>query len=158
MIKKYIFNGTTYDSELLLRQDLSEKDPESGEEMMIAVPAVSGDPVKFWAQFGVVYSEEPDSIPVQIKNLEDGVQKYMDSVANERGYDSIYTAIGYSNSTVVRFKEDAEAAIRWRDEIWVKCHQLLEQYEKGEIEALTLSEVIERLPKISWSETEEYFE
>lgn len=160
MIKKYIFNTEEYSSETELRQHLIEKvlneETQEEEEFSIAVPEVTGDPVEFWSQFGVTYSEEPDPVDVQLKALEAGIQAYMDSVAKERGYDNIYTAIGYANSTVTRFREDAEAANQWRDQVWVTCHRLLDQYLAGEIEALTLDQVIERLPQIQWSTTDEY--
>lgn len=156
MQKKFIFQGQEYSSELDLRNNLTTTDPETGDVYKVIASEVIGDPVEFWSQYGVTYSEEPDPIGMQLKVLEDGVQEYMDSVAKERGYDNIYTAIGYVNSTVTRFKEDAEAANQWRDQVWVTCHKLLDQYLAGEIEALTLDQVIERLPQIQWSTTNEY--
>lgn len=156
MQKKYIFQDTEYSSEQELRKHLTTTDPETEEVFWVIAPEVTGDPVEFWSQFGVTYSEEPDPVDVQLKALEAGIQAYMDSVAQDRGYDNIYTAIGYANSTVTRFKEDAEAANQWRDQVWVTCHKLLDQYLAGEIEALTLDQVIERLPQIQWSATDEY--
>ena len=155
MIKHYTFNGQTYLTEVALRQHLTTVD-EQGEVYSLAVPAVDGDPAAFWAQYGVTYTEEEDPISVRLKAMEDGIQAYMDRTAHDRGYDSIYTAIGYLNSGVQRFREDAEAALAWRDQIWVLCHRLLDQWQAGEIEALTLEQVIERLPEIHWSETAEY--
>lgn len=155
MIKKYTFNGQTYLTEFALRQHLTMTD-EQGEVFSVAVPAVDGDPAEFWARYGVTYTEEDDPVSVKLRALEDGIQAHMDRTANARGYDSIYTAIGYLNSSVQRFREDAESALAWRDQVWVTCHRLLDQWKAGEIGELTLDEVIARMPGITWSETAEY--
>ncbi len=151
----YTFNNKTYPTEYELRQHLTETN-EDGEVLTLSVPEVSGDPETFWKKYNVVYTVEEDPVPVRLKALEDGVQLFMDTVARARGYDSIYTAIGYNSSTVKRFREDAEAANAWRDAVWVKCHKLLDSYMAGTLKELTLEQVIARLPTIKWSETEEY--
>lgn len=154
MIPRFEFNGKTYKSEYVLRQHLTTE--IGGETFSLAVPEVDGDPTEFWAQYGVTYTEEAEPVSVRLKALEDGVQAFMDRTARDRGYDSIYTAIGYLESTVKRFREDAEAALAWRDQVWVTCHRLLDQWKAGEIGELTLDEVIARMPGITWSETAEY--
>ena len=84
------------------------------------------------------------------KTITDAVQAHMDKVAQSKGYDNIFTCIGYANSTVPSFKAEAEVAIRWRDAVWLKCHELLDKFHAGEIGVMTVDEVIAQLPEINW--------
>lgn len=110
------------------------------------------------AQTGIVVSEKEVKIADDEieRELTDGVQAWLDKRAQDRGYDSIYTCIGYFNSSVPRFKKDAEKAMIWRDGVWVRCNELLAQWYAGTLEEIpSVSELIEMLPDINWEEGEE---
>ena len=97
------------------------------------------------------------AIPVHIpteeeiqKMLTDGVQAYMDSKVQERGYDNIHTACTYSTSTDETFKAEGTACVAWRDAVWRKCYNILAEVKAGTRPIPTLEEVIAELPVLVW--------
>ena len=97
------------------------------------------------------------AIPVHIpteeeiqKMLTDGVQAYMDSKVQERGYDNIHTACSYANSTDEVFKAEGTACLAWRDSVWRKCYNILDEVKAGTRPIPTLEEVIAELPVLVW--------
>lgn len=84
------------------------------------------------------------------KQLTDGVQAYMDSKAQERGYDNIHTACSYVNSTDEVFKAEGTACLAWRDSVWRKCYTILDEVKTGKRAIPTLEEVIAELPVLVW--------
>ena len=84
------------------------------------------------------------------KMLTDGVQAYMDKKAQERGYDNIHTACSYANSTDEIFKAEGTACLAWRDSVWRKCYNILDEVKQGKRAIPTLEEVIAELPILMW--------
>lgn len=84
------------------------------------------------------------------KMLTDGVQAYMDTKAQERGYDNIHTACSYANSTDEVFKAEGTACLAWRDSVWRKCYTILDEVKAGKRAIPTLEEVIAELPVLVW--------
>lgn len=84
------------------------------------------------------------------KMLTDGVQSYMDTKAQERGYDNIHTACSYANSTDEIFKAEGTACLAWRDSVWRKCYNILDEVKAGKRVIPTLEEVIAELPVLVW--------
>ena len=84
------------------------------------------------------------------KMLTDGVQAYMDTKAQERGYDNIHTACSYVNSTDEVFKAEGTACLAWRDQVWRKCYDILAEVKTGKRAVPTLEEVIAELPVLVW--------
>lgn len=84
------------------------------------------------------------------KMLTDGVQAYMDTKAQERGYDNIHTACSYVNSTDEVFKAEGTACLAWRDSVWRKCYTVLDEVKAGKRAIPTLEEVIAELPVLVW--------
>lgn len=81
--------------------------------------------------------------------LTNEVQKHMDKAAQSRGYDNIFTAIGYLNSTNEQFRSEAVAFNGWRDAVWVKCHQMLAEFEAGSRPMpRSVDEVLAELPEL----------
>ena len=97
----------------------------------------------------------PIHIPTQeeIKKMfTDAIQKYMDTVAQERGYDNIFTAISYVNSTDEIFAREAKACLEWRDKVWRTCYNILDEVEAGLREIPTIEELMAELPVIEWND------
>ena len=97
----------------------------------------------------------PEHIPTQeeIKQMfTDTIQKYLDTTAQERRYDNIFTAISYVNSTDETFAREAQACLVWRDKVWRKCYDILDAVEAGEREIPTVEELIFELPTIEWND------
>ena len=97
----------------------------------------------------------PEHIPTQeeIKQMfTDAIQKYLDTTAQSRRYDNIFTAISYVNSTDETFTREAQACLVWRDKVWRKCYDILDAVEAGEREIPTMEELIAELPTIEWND------
>ena len=99
-------------------------------------------------------------IPVHIptheelkKMFTDAIQNYLDTTAQERRYDNIFTAISYVNSTDETFAREAQACLVWRDKVWRKCYDILDAVEAGEREVPTIEELIAELPVIDWNDS-----
>ena len=97
----------------------------------------------------------PEHIPTQEevkKMFTDAIQKYLDTTAQSRRYDNIFTAISYVNSTDETFAREAQACLVWRDKVWRKCYDILDAVEAGEREIPTMEELIAELPTIEWND------
>ena len=84
------------------------------------------------------------------KVLTNAVQAYMDTKAQEKGYDNIHTACSYANSTDEVFKAEGTACLAWRDSVWRKCYTILGEVKAGKRAIPTFEEVIKELPILVW--------
>lgn len=97
--------------------------------------------------------EIPPYVPTQEelkKMFTDAIQNYLDTTAQERRYDNIFTAISYVNSTDEIFAREARACLEWRDKVWRTCYNILDEVEAGLRPIPTIEELIEELPKMNW--------
>lgn len=84
------------------------------------------------------------------KHYTDAVQSWMDTAAQERGYDNIHTAASYENSSVPKFKAEGQACRQWRDDVWTACYEYLAAVLSGEAEVVTIEGLISQLPQLTW--------
>lgn len=77
--------------------------------------------------------------------LTQAVQDWMDTTVQENGYDNIFTACSYANSTNPKFKAEAEACIAWRDRVWEYCYAALDEVVAGQREIPTVEELLAEL-------------
>lgn len=86
---------------------------------------------------------------VQIKNA---VQKLINDTATSRDYDDGFTCVSYFNSTDETFKAEARAFNYWRDQLWRKCYEILDDVLAGKIdsEQVNVDYVLNLLPEIEW--------
>ena len=97
----------------------------------------------------------PLTVEEQQKLYTDFVQRWMDGIVQERGYDSVHTCVGtYLNSPVERFRLEAEAVKDWVSYVWQECYIILDAVLSGERALPTYDELISELPKLEWG-TEE---
>jgi len=99
--------------------------------------------------YEVEYEKTDDEV---IKEIQDAVQYMLDSKAHEKLYDNGFALASYANSTIEKFRNEAMLFITWRDHCWMKCYEILEQYQSGQIERPDTTYVLERLPTLSWNE------
>lgn len=78
------------------------------------------------------------------------VQKWMDSKAQERGYDNIISACTYAGSTDEKFAAEGKAAKEWRDKVWRYCYDVVAQVVSGGRDVPTISELLAELPRLVW--------
>ena len=79
------------------------------------------------------------------KMLTQAVQDWMDTTVQENGYDNIFTACSYANSTNTKFRAEAEACIAWRDRVWEYCYAALDEVIAGLREIPTAEELLAEL-------------
>lgn len=80
------------------------------------------------------------------KRLTDVVQAQLDEKAQQYGYDNIFTACTYVNSTNNKFRSQALAFIDWRDRVWIHCYTVLDDVQQGNREVPTEQMLINELP------------
>lgn len=85
-----------------------------------------------------------------IKEIQDLVQTYIDNVAKEKNYDNGFALANYSESTNEKFRNEALKFIPFRDQCWVKCYEILEQYQTGQINRPEPEDIFNFLPIFRW--------
>lgn len=88
--------------------------------------------------------------PLTVEDYRTAVQKYLDSVAKEFGYDNITSAITYADEpSVPKFQQEGLVMRSWRSLVWDYCYSQLALVNDGEIEAPTIEQLISELPALS---------
>lgn len=87
-----------------------------------------------------------------VKGYEDAVQAYLDQTAQSRDYDNTYTCLSYLSSTDEVWYRESHAFNAWRDQVWRKCHEILNSAMTGEIPIPTVEALIAMLPEIDWND------
>lgn len=90
-----------------------------------------------------------------ITGYENAVQAHLDQTAQSRGYDNTYTCLSYLSSTDEIWHRESNAFNAWRDQVWRKCHEIMNAALAGEIEPPTVEELIAQLPAIDWNDPTE---
>lgn len=78
------------------------------------------------------------------------VQQLLDDKARERNYDDGVSLASYATSSNPKFRKEAEAFVVWRDNVWAKCYELLAQYQAGEIDLMSVDDVMKEIPTMEW--------
>lgn len=87
-----------------------------------------------------------------IKEIQNNVQELLDDIAKEKNYDNGFALASYSDSSNEKFQHEAMQFIAYRDQCWLKCYELLDQYEAGEIERPDPDLIYDYLPTFRWIE------
>jgi len=87
-----------------------------------------------------------NTIPVTEQDVITVVQNLLDTTAQSKRYDNMLSLSTYVNSTVPKFKAEAEAGIAWRDICWSTCYDIL----LSGIEITSVEDVLIQLPPIVW--------
>lgn len=79
------------------------------------------------------------------------IQDRLENFAKMKNYDTILSAISYSNSAVAEFKKDAETALKFRDDTWNTFYGILKQVQDGSIPyPESYAEIEVKLPSLNW--------
>ena len=84
------------------------------------------------------------------KTLTDAMQSYLDSTAQERGYDGILSLCSYATSANPRFGPEGQAGVSLRDAVWAYGYQIIAEVQAGTRPVPTAEELIAALPSIVW--------
>lgn len=86
------------------------------------------------------------SMPELIGQAQDAIQSMLDEVAESWQYDSILSAATYANSSVQKFKAEADALIAWRDSVWSLAYNSLAKVRAGTHQFTSIDDFIRTLP------------
>lgn len=84
------------------------------------------------------------------RNLEQHIQQHIDRKAQEKDYDNALSAISYINSSNLNWKFEAQAFAKWRDDVWMKAQEILEEVQAGIRPRPTKRQLIDELPPLNW--------
>lgn len=103
---------------------------------------------------GIIFIAPPSITPTTMEDVVDEytakVQEYLDATARERGYDGILSLCSYVTSTDATFAKEGQAGVAWRDAVWRKCYEMLEEVQAGTRTAPT--DIISELPSFTWGD------
>jgi hypothetical protein len=75
---------------------------------------------------------------------------YLDSIAQQRQYDSAISCASYVSSTVPAWKEEADTFIAWRDSVFSYTIAQVELMQSGQRTVPTFEEFKTELPEMFW--------
>ncbi|MBT9373130.1 hypothetical protein [Rhizobium sp. CSW-27] len=78
------------------------------------------------------------------------IQAVLDQAAQARRYDSGNSLASYAASTNPQWSSEAQAFIRWRDQVWAYAYAELGKVEAGEREQPGILEFLQELPAVAW--------
>lgn len=84
------------------------------------------------------------------------VQDYLDGEASKRGYgdpngkNAILSLCSYASGSNSKFAIEGRIGLAWREDVWTKCFEILDEVKNGERAIPTLDEFLNELPKPQW--------
>lgn len=84
------------------------------------------------------------------KNFLATIQTFIDNAVRERDYDSMISLASYADSTNPVFRQEAIAAIEWRDHVWEIAYAIYENIKSGKRTVTTVETLINELPRLKW--------
>ena len=80
------------------------------------------------------------------------VQAMLDAKAQERMYDGILSACTYATSLNPKFQAEGQTCVEWRDAVWARCYELMDDVESGALPQPTIEGLLGMLPQMEWPE------
>lgn len=137
---KGLFDASKYLTDLTLN---NEEDKELFDQVVLNY----GDQIEEF-----VKQEEfiiPTELEILSKKVENYIRRYLNQIAQEKGYDLGVTLATYYHSTIPKFQEEASKYIEFRDKLWNAWFDI--QAELTNAKSIpTSQDVIESLPKFAW--------
>ena len=82
------------------------------------------------------------------------IQRRLDEIAAERGYDSILSLCSYATSSVPRFRAEGQAGVDLRDQCWMIGYQVLADVAQGLRDFPSDEEALAMMPAMEWPEVD----
>lgn len=94
----------------------------------------------------VIVDKAPEQIEQAIQHkLTVGVQAYLDSQAQEKGYDSILSACSYASYSNI-FQQEAISFLEWRSNVWAYAYQVIDDIKSETRTIPTIEQLLAELP------------
>lgn len=98
-----------------------------------------------------VLADQPERTNEEIQAfLTAVIQGMLDEEAKSHGYGSILSLVSYVGSSVQRFADEADAGKLWRDQVWDKANEILNDVNAGNRAIPTEEELLAELPDMVW--------
>lgn len=99
---------------------------------------------------GTIDPIDPPSVESILTTLTNAVQEHLDATARERNYDGILSLCTYATSTNIKFAAEGQAGVTWRDAVWAKCYEIMDEVISDTRPIPTKEELISLLPTFTW--------
>lgn len=109
-----------------------------------------GNWIQVWNTRLATPAEQSAAMTKIVKEFTDAVQLYLDSVAQTRNYSNIISACSYAAGTHPKYSAEGKACLKWRENVWDACYQILNDVQTGNRPMPTIEQVISELPVITW--------
>ena len=96
-----------------------------------------------------VVKEAKESKITRYKQL---IRDMLNEFAQEKDYDTIESACSYANSSNETYKEEAMYAIDYRERVWEKAYELINDIKDNDTDYANDSEFMNQLPHDTWPE------
>ena len=80
------------------------------------------------------------------------VQRVLDGKAQELGYDNIISICTYAGSSNEKFAAEGKAVLKWRDDVWTKCFEVLQDVQAAKRPVPAIDELMKELPEMKLDE------
>ena len=151
-------NGTRHPLKILTQSEKAAMGVYEAERVNINAPSqwhfeaklekhIDGDVVKETPVFEL---NPPNIIKDKIRR---SVEDHIEETAHERNYSSAVSLASYTSSTKSDWAAEAQAFVKWRDDVWEYVFTRLAAVESGEEEPPeSAEEFIQDLPVMVWPE------
>lgn len=94
------------------------------------------------------------TLQLQMKAAIDALQEIMDKQAQAYGYDNVFTAVSYTESTDPTFRKEGLSFLAWRDAMWIYGRTIREKVLLGEPPFASVDEFVASAPAFEIIEEE----
>ena len=126
---------------------------DDGREMFTGVEGATwlhGELREWFDAGGTIDPIDPPSVESILTTLTNAVQEHLDATARERNYDGILSLCTYATSTNIKFAAEGQAGVTWRDAVWAKCYEIMDEVISDTRPIPTKEELISLLPTFTW--------
>ena len=113
--------------------------------------SVAADNVELLEYFNPTPTPEEAAIAYQLE-ITMAIQNLLDTTAQQRDYDDIFTLISYVDDPDPTFDAEGQAAKTWRSAVWTTARQIKADVIAGTRPMPTVEEVLSEMPVFVWPE------
>lgn len=111
---------------------------------------VDGTWTQVWSVRSATAEEQSAAMTVITRQYTDAIQEYLDQTAQTKNYATILSACSYAAGNHPKYSVEGQACLVWREAVWDKCYEILNDVQTGVRPPPTLQQVIAELPQMVW--------